>query len=189
MGAPVMVRALRAVVVVGSALALSACSMGSLFGGSSDASYADVSASAAQIAQAAPGVPAIATECPPIRVREGAGTYRIFTGNRTSDPSALRYQGVIEQYTRNCVVSNGLITVQMGASGRIITGPSVSEGSITVPLRFAVERDGVAVFSQQYSVPATLTPGGANVFSQTVENVQIPYTGGESITIWVGFDA
>src|SRR5690606_36167866 len=165
MGAPVMFRVLRAAAVAASALALSACSMGSMFGGSSDASYADVSASAAQIAQAAPGVPAIATECPPIRVREGAGTYRIFTGNRTTDPSALRYQGVIEQYTRNCVVANGLITVQMGASGRIITGPAMSEGSVTVPLRFAVERDGVAVLSQQYSVPATLAPGGANVFS------------------------
>src|SRR5690606_34552176 len=116
-------------------------------------------------------------------------THRVFTGNRTSDPAALRYQGVIEQYTRNCVVSNGLITVQMGASGRIVTGPAMSASSATVPLRFAVERDGVAVFSQRYNVPVELAPGGANMFSQTVENVQIPYTGGESITIWVGFDA
>lgn len=178
-------------IVTGTALAvlLAGCSMGSMFGGSSDASYANVNASQSQIAQAASGaMPAIATECPPIRIREGAEFYRSYAGNRTSDPSALRYQGVIDRVSRNCVVSNGLITVRMGAVGRVIVGPSGSAGNITVPLRFAVQRDDLAVFSERYDIAVATSPSSANEFSHTIENVAIPYVGGESITIWVGFD-
>lgn len=171
-------------------LALAACSVGSMFGGGGDAQLAQVSASQSQIAQAAgSAMPAIATECPPIRIREGTGSFRVFANNRSSDPQALRYQGVIDRISRNCVVSAGLITVQMGAVGRIILGPSGSQGTINAPLRFAVERDGLAVYSQRFNIPVAASLSTANEFSHTVENVAIPYVGGESITIWVGFDS
>ena len=171
------------------AVLLAGCSMGSMFGGSDDASYADLNASQSQLAQAASGaMPAIATECPPIRIRDGAEFYRSYAGNRTSDASALRYQGVLDRVSRNCVVSNGLITVDMGAVGRVIVGPSGGDGNITVPLRFAVQRDGLAVFSQRYDIPVAASTSSANEFSHTVEKVAIPYVGGETITIWVGFD-
>ena len=113
-------------IAAGTALAalLAGCSMGSMFGGSDDASYANINASQTQVAQAASGaMPAIATE-----------------------------------------------------------------GNITMPLRFAVQRDGLAVFSQRYDVAVAASPSSANEFSQTVENVAIPYVGGEQITIFVGFD-
>ncbi|WP_127144764.1 hypothetical protein [Pelagibacterium montanilacus] len=173
------------------ALSLSGCvTAGSMFGGGDDARYAEVSASQTQIdAASSTAMPAIATTCPPIRIREGAGTYRVHAGNRTASAQALRHQAVIDRISRNCVVSNGLITVQMGAVGRVILGPSGTEGAMTVPLRFAVERDGVAVYSQRFDVPVTASMSSANEFVHTIENVSIPYVGGESITIWVGFDA
>ncbi|WP_196259534.1 hypothetical protein [Pelagibacterium limicola] len=171
------------------ALALSACSMGSMFGGNDDAQFAGATASQAQVAQgASTAVPAIATECPPIRIREGAGSHRAFTGNRTSDPQALRYQSVIDRISRNCTVANGVITIRMGAVGRVILGPQGQAGNVNVPLRFAVERDGLAVFSQRYDLAVSASPSTPNEFSHTVENVTVPYVGGETITIWVGFD-
>jgi hypothetical protein len=91
--------------------------------------------------------------------------------------------------TRNCVVSNGLITVNMGASGRVLLGPAGKQTSVNAPIRFAVERDGQAVFSEKYTIPVALTPPAQSAeFVKVVENVAIPYLGGESITIWVGFD-
>ena len=171
------------------AATLGACSMGSMFGANEDASYAGLSASQTQVAQAANGaLPAIATECPPIRIRDGAGTYRSFAGNRTSDASALRHQAVLDRVSRNCVVSNGLITVNMGAVGRVILGPSGSQGNINVPLRFVVERDSMATFSERYDVAVNAQASSANEFAHTVEGISIPYVGGETITIWVGFD-
>ncbi len=181
--------AMRLAGVAMIATALAGCSMGSMFAGGNDESFANVSPSPTQVAQTASGVmPAIATECPPIRIRGGAEYYRSYAGNRTSDPSALRYQGVIDRVSRNCVVSNGQIRVQMGAVGRVILGPSGSDGTVTVPVRFAVQRDGMAVFSERYDVSVAASASSANEWSHTLENVAIPYVGGEQITIWVGFD-
>jgi hypothetical protein len=170
-----LIKGAKLVATLGMTALLAGCTMGSMFGGGDDQRFADVSA--------------IATECPPIRIREGTGSYRVFAGNRTSDPQALRYQGVIDNISRNCVASNGLITVRMGASGRVIPGASGSPGSVNMPLRFAVERDGMVLFSQRYDVPVAISGASAAEFAQTIENVAIPYVGGESITIWVGFDS
>ena len=135
------------------AVALSACTMGSMFGGNEDAQLAGVTATPAQVAQgASSAIPAIATECPPIRVREGAGSYRVFAGNRTSDPQALRHQGVIDA-SRTLHVANGLITVRMGRWAR--HPRPAGQGTVTVPLRCRRTRRA-PVFSHATTSPSRL---------------------------------
>jgi len=172
---------------------LAGCSMGGMFGGGSpaaDASLANSSPNPAAMAQAqTSALPAIATECPPIRVRTGTEAMFYYGNGKVGDPRTLQYQGVIDKSTRNCVVSNGLITVQMGVEGRVLLGPAGSQTAVTVPIRFAVERDRQAVFSEKYQIPVAITPPAqAGNFIKVVQNVAIPYLGGEDITIWVGFD-
>lgn len=171
-------------------LSLAGCTMGNMFGGSGDNSLlANTTPSAAQIANGANSTTlAIATECPAIKIRETTGTYRSYANNR-KEPISLRYQAVIDQISRNCVVSNGLITVKMGASGRVMLGPQGQEGTVNVPLRFAVERDGIAVFTQRYNLSVSATNSTINEFAHTVENIAVPYVGGDDITFWVGFDS
>jgi len=172
------------------ALALAGCSMGSMFGGgtsTADANLANATPSQAQIAAAqVNALPAIATECPPIRVRNGGEAMFRYSG-QVGDPRGLQYQGVIDEVSRNCVVSNGQISVNMGATGRVLLGPAGSQSSVTAPLRFAVEREGQAVFSQKYDIPLSIS-GQSGQFVKVVENVTIPYLNGDEITIWVGFD-
>jgi hypothetical protein len=174
------------------ALLLSGCGMGGMFGGGStpDGQFANASASQAEMAKAAPNaLPAIATECPPIKVRPGGETMFYYGNGKVGNPEDLHYQVDIENQTRNCVVSNGLITVKMGMAGRVLLGPAGKETSIKVPVRFAVERNGTAVFSEKYVVPVTINPPSqSEEFVKAVDNVAIPYLGGEDITIWVGFD-
>ena len=175
-----------------TAALLAGCSMGSMFGGSpaSEASLANANATQDAMAQAQTNaLPAIATQCPPIKVRTGSEAMFYYGSGRVGDPRSLQYQGVIDKSTRNCVVSNGLITVQMGVEGRVLLGPSGTQTSVTVPVRFAVERDHAAVFSEKYSIPVAITPPAqSGEFVKVVQNVAIPYLGGEDITIWVGFD-
>lgn len=186
------VSALRLGSALGLATLLSACSMGSMFGGGSSSSAGLQNAAAAPMAVASAqtnALPVIATQCPPIKVRLGGEAMYYYGGGRTGDARALQYQGVIDQATRNCVVSNGQITVNMGVSGRILLGPSGKQTSVNAPIRFAVERDGQAIFSEKYNVPVAITPPAEmSEFVKVVENVKIPYLGGETITIWVGFD-
>ena len=179
---------------VGAVAALLAgCSMGGMFGGAKPAASADLqnaTATPAAIAQAQTNaLPAIATQCPPIRVRAGSEAMYYYAGGRVGDARSLQYQGVIDESTRNCVVSNGLITVNMGVVGRILLGPAGNQTSVNAPLRFAVERNGQAIFSEKYTIPVSIVPPAQSAeFVKVIENVAIPYLGGEEITIWVGFD-
>ncbi len=174
------------------AFTLAACGVGSFMSGDAGtaAQLADTSPSSEQISQAqSAALPVIATECPPIKVRLGGEAIFSYAQNRVGDARALNYQAVIDGQSRNCVVSNGLITVKMGVVGRMLLGPNATEKSTTLPLRFVVERNEVAVFSQLYEIPLTVTPPSrSEEFVKVVENVAIPYLGGEDIVIWVGFD-
>jgi hypothetical protein len=185
---------LRLGAVAATALLLAGCSMGSMFGsaGPSPTSSAQTANPTAQelSAAATAALPAIATECPPIKVRRGGEALFFYGKGKVGDPHALNYQAVLDKQSRNCVASNGLITVKMGVVGRVLLGPAGSQTSVDVPIRFAVERDGVPMYSEKYEVPTAIngtTQSGE--FVKVVENVAIPYTGGEDIVIWVGFDS
>ena len=185
----------RVAAVATLGLMLSACSMGNMFGGggtpSADAQQLqNATATPAEIAAESPALPAIATECPPIKVKPGGEALYYYGKGRMGNPSDLQYQAVIDKQSRNCVVSNGLITVKMGVIGRLMLGPSGNQQSVDLPLRFAVERGDAPLFSQLYQLPVAITPPAqASDFVKVVDNVQIPYVAGDDITIWVGFDA
>jgi hypothetical protein len=158
------------------AMLLAGCSMGGLMGGGNAAqtqNLQNATPTAAAVAQAQTNaLPAIATQCPPIKVRPGSEAMFYYGSGKTGDARALQYQGVIDETSRNCTVSNGLITVNMGVVGRVLLGPQGKQSTVNAPIRFAVERDGQAIFSEKYTLPVAL----------------VPYLGGEEITIWVGFD-
>jgi hypothetical protein len=174
---------------------LAGCSMGGLFGGGGAPSATtqqlqNATATPAEIAAMSPALPAIATECPPIKVRPGAEALYFYGKGKVGAAKDLQYQAVIDKQSRNCVVSNGLITVKMGVVGRLMLGPSGQQTSIELPLRFAVERETAPLFSQLYQIPVSVSPPAqAADFVKVVENVQIPYVQGDDITIWVGFDS
>ena len=184
---------LAAIGTIGAAL--SACTMGGMFGSSAPSATTqqlqNANATPEQIAAAGPALPAIATECPPIKVRPGAEAVYYYGKGQIGNPRDLQYQAVIDKQSRNCVVSNGLITVKMGVVGRLLLGPAGNQTSVDLPLRFAVERnDSTALYSELYKIPVSVTPPAqTSDFVKVVENVQIPYVTGDEITIWVGFDS
>ena len=176
-----------------AAMLLAGCSMGGLMGGGNAAqtqNLQNATSTPAAVAQAQTNaLPAIATQCPPIKVRPGSEAMFYYGSGRTGDARALQYQGVIDETSRNCVVSNGLITVNMGVVGRVLLGPQGKQSTVNAPIRFAVERDGQAIFSEKYTLPVALVPPARSAeFVKVIDNVQVPYLGGEDITIWVGFD-
>ena len=173
------------------ALALSACSMGSMFApASSPSPMQTANPTQAELQTGTSNaLPAIATECPPIKVKAGGEALFYYGKGKVGNPKDLNYQAIIDKQSRNCVVSNGLITVKMGMVGRLLLGPAGNQTNVNVPVRFTVERDGVALFSEKYEIPVTITPPNqSEEFVKVVENVAVPYTGGEQIVFYVGFD-
>lgn len=185
---------IRLLAVGGLSIALSACSMGNMFAPAANTTSTNPLQTAnptqAELQRGASNaLPAIATECPPIRVRPGGEALFYYGSGRVGNARDLQYQAIIDKQSRNCVVSNGLITVKLGMVGRLLLGPSGNQTNVNVPLRFAVERDGVPLFSERYEIPVTITPPNqSEEFVKVVENVAVPYTGGEQIVFWVGFD-
>lgn len=188
--------ALKSAAAIALAAALSACSMGSMFGGSSPTTtgstgaLANASTPQEQIDMTALATaPAIATECPPIKVRNGGEAIYSYKNDRIGDARSLLFEAVIDKQSRACTASNGLITIDMGVVGRVLLGPAGENKEYTVPVRFAVERDDLAVFSEKYEIPVNLTGGQQSQdFVKVIDNVAVPYVGGENIVIWVGFD-
>jgi hypothetical protein len=177
---------------VGLGVVVSACSMGNMFTPAPSGDTVQLqnqSMSQEQIAAvSSTALPAIATECPPIKVRPGSEALFKYAGER-ANPRELNWQAIIENQSRNCVVSNGKITMKMGVVGRLLLGPAGSVQGADLPLRFAIERDGVPLFSEKYDIPVQIAAGQQSAeFVKVVENVEIPYLGGEQITVWVGFD-
>ncbi len=185
---------LRLGAVATTALLLAGCSMGNMFGSAGPAPTSSVQTAnptAQELSAAATAaLPAIATECPPIKVRRGGEALFYYGKGKVGDAHALNYQAVLDKQSRNCVASNGLITVKMGVVGRVLLGPAGTQAKVDVPIRFAVERDGVPMYSERYEVPTPINATSqSGEFVKVVENVAIPYTGGEDIVIWVGFDS
>ncbi|MBN9347798.1 MAG: hypothetical protein J0I48_16640 [Devosia sp.] len=148
---------LRIAAAVSVAALLSACSMGGITPAPSPQSQALQTAAGTpdEIAAQSPALPAIATECPPIKVRPGAEAIYYYGKGQVGNPKDLQYQAVIDKQSRNCVVSNGLITVKMGVVGRFMLGPSGNQTSVGLPLRFAVERDEAPLFTEKYEIPSS----------------------------------
>ncbi len=186
-------RGARLVAMGAVALGLSACSMGNMFApaASTNTTLQNANPTQQELTTASTNaLPAIATECPPIKIKPGSEALFYYGNGRVGNAKDLNYQAVIEKQSRNCVVSNGLINVKMGLVGRLLLGPSGNQTKVDVPIRFSVERDGVAIFSEHYEIPVSITPPNqSEEFVKVVENVAIPYTGGEQIVIWVGFDS
>jgi hypothetical protein len=175
------------------ALVLSACSMGNMFApapANNTTQLQNASATPAALnAGLASALPAIATECPPIKVMPGGEALFRYADNSRPNPRQLNWQAIIDKQSRNCVVSNGKIAIRMGVVGRLLLGPAGNQSDAELPLRFAIERDGVAIFSEKYGIPVTVPANAQSAeFVKVVDNVEIPYLGGEIITIWVGFD-
>ena len=136
--------------------------------------------------------------CPSVDVRTGASTLMIGSKPGEGEPSALdlRYQGTILRTARECKVNAGILTMKVGIEGRVITGPAGGPGSIELPLRIAVVREGVTpktVVSKLARVPVEIA-GAVDRVTFTHIDPEIsfplpqPLADIDSYVVYVGFD-
>lgn len=193
--------------LLGLGLLLAGCSAGSLnsmtgglIGASSTPSAPTASNATAPAAGVGGNPPALTNDlaCPDTAVRTGAATLIVGSTPGQGEPSPLdvRYQGSIVRMDRECRVAAGAMHIKVGVEGRIITGPAGSPGSLNVPLRVAVVRDGVnpvTIATQLIEVPVTIKDAVDRVtFTQIYPDVSFPLPRPLSLIddykVYVGFD-
>lgn len=162
----------------------------SLFGGSG-------SASAGTAVPA--GTPAVdEVDCPDLEIRTGAASMAVTLPQPQGAPAdidKLRYQLSFGDMARQCFVSGGTMSMKVGVQGRIVLGPSGGPGPVSIPLRYAVVREGPeprTIVTKFYPHPATIEPGQTNAtFTAIYEDLSFPIPPGAEIdayVVYIGFD-
>jgi hypothetical protein len=134
-------------------------------------------------------------ECPSVEYRQGAATLAVNTPG--AEPSALsvRYQASFTQTARECVVHDNSLTIKVGVQGRIVVGPAGAPGSITIPLRYALVREGLeskTLWTKLFMVPVTIPQNQLNLpWLHIEEEMTVPRPSADELdayVIYVGFD-
>jgi hypothetical protein len=107
----------------------------------------------------------------------------------------LRYQLSFGQTARECRVQDGNMFIKVGVQGRVILGPFGAPGSVDIPLRYAVVREGPepkVIVTKFRRTGATIASGQTHVqFIDVEEGLSFPLPAAaelEAYVIYVGFD-
>ncbi|MFN7027447.1 MAG: PilZ domain-containing protein [Pseudorhizobium sp.] len=146
-----------------------------------------LSSAATAQTEAAPVVQAF---CPPVVMREETAVQRSYARGGQDNPERLAYQASLADATRQCTANESTITINVVAQGRVVAGPAVTPGQITLPVLVEVVDGDSVIYSQKVSFPVELPAAGTQfIFSKA--DVQIPNAqGGASrfTRVRVGFD-
>jgi len=127
--------------------------------------------------------------CPSITVRQGTAFYNTYAKGGDGDASKVIYQASITDSSRSCTRADGNMTIKVAAAGRVVPGPLVQPGTITMPIRVVVTQGGQPIYSQlhQHKVQVSDT-STATQFVFTDPNVVIPIPPDGQARIFVGYD-
>jgi len=144
--------------------------------------------------------------CPTVTLREGTAFYSTYAKgakkpDTEDDPLAspdaqpdnsanLIYQAAISDVTRSCNYNGGMLTMNVAVAGRVVPGPMGKAGSITLPIRVVVLRDGEPIYSNlaKQTVQVTDTSEAAQ-FLYNNSNVTFDAPAKHNIQVFAGFDS
>jgi hypothetical protein len=116
--------------------------------------------------------------CPELRIPEGGQLVREYERGHDGDEKFVIWQASVGNTARECLydLENNL-TLKVGVSGRVISGPKGGAGTVTVPVRIVVVKHKEAVLSSNiFPVTATIPAQGSTVFTN-VHEVVVPSPG------------
>lgn len=129
--------------------------------------------------------------CPEVQVRDDTQTLLLYERGRDGDPTAVRFQATIKKFARDCKTTLGSTAIRVGLAGRLLSGRSGATGTVDLPVRVALVKNGSElVTSQLVRIPVTINPGeGSVLWTRIVDGISIPSAQAEArYVIYVGFD-
>jgi hypothetical protein len=144
--------------------------------------------------------------CPTLTLREGTAFYSTYAKgakkrDTEDDPLAspdaqpdnsanLIYQAAITDVTRSCNYNGGMLTMNVAVAGKIVPGPMGKAGSITLPIRVVVLRDGDVIYSNLAKQTVQVTDSSeAAQFLYNDPNVTFDAPAKRNIQVFAGFDS
>jgi len=161
----------------------------SLFAGDSSS----LNSAAPQSAAGAAAAPEI--NCPSVEYRQGAATLSVNSPGTENAALGLRYLASFVQTARECIPRGNDLTIKVGVQGRVVIGPAGGPGAISLPLRYALVREGSepkTLWTKLFMVPVTIPQNQLNLpWLHIEEEMTVPRPPGDEIdayVIYIGFD-
>ena len=133
--------------------------------------------------------------CPGVEYRQGAATWAVNGPTAENSALSLRYQASFLQTARECILAGDNLTIKVGVQGRVVVGPAGGPGTINVPLRYALVREGQqrkTLWTKLFMVPVTIPTGELNLpWLHVEEEMTVPRPSAqelEAYVIYIGFD-
>jgi len=129
--------------------------------------------------------------CPEMRILKGAELMRKYEKGHEDNANSIIWQASFGKTARECLYDpQGGLTLRIGISGRVISGPKGTAGPVAVPLKIVVVKFRESVLATQaYTVDAAVPAAGATTFTQ-VHEIPVPPPGtNRDYIIYIGFDA
>jgi hypothetical protein len=134
--------------------------------------------------------------CPGVDYRQGAATYNI-TDAKSAENAALnlKYLASFVKTARECDVHGDNVTIRVGVQGRVVVGPAGSPGTVAIPLRYALVKEGIeptVVWTKFYTFNVSIPSTNLNVpFTHVEEDMTVPVPPAAELAayvIYIGFD-
>jgi hypothetical protein len=134
-------------------------------------------------------------DCPTVDYRQGAATLTVNDPKAENVALSLKYQASFMKTARECDVHGDMVTIRVGVQGRVVVGPAGAPGTVTVPLRYALVREGIeprTLWTKLFAIPVPMSGSQLNVpFTHVEEEMTVPIPSrGElaAYIIYIGFD-
>jgi hypothetical protein len=134
--------------------------------------------------------------CPGIDYRQGAATYNI-TDSKSTENAALnvKYLASFVKTARECDVHGDNVTIKVGVQGRVVVGPAGSPGTVAIPLRYALVKEGLepaVIWTKFFTFNVTIPSTNLNVpFTHIEEDMTVPIPPASELAayvVYIGFD-
>jgi hypothetical protein len=134
-------------------------------------------------------------DCPTVDYRQGAATLSVNDSKADNPALSLKYQASFVKTARECDVRGDMVTIRVGVQGRVVVGPAGGPGSVTVPLRYALVREGIepkTVWTKLFVLNVAVPNTQLNIpFTHVEEEMTVPVPPASELSayvIYIGFD-
>ena len=134
--------------------------------------------------------PNVTQDCPSVFIDNGASNIRV---PADADPHNVRYQLLIDQTARECIVDGGNVVIKVGIEGGAVLGPVGAPGAYGATIRVALRniKTYAEVSSKTYrasaAIPASGTRGDFRLLADPIVAPLIGKRPQEDYEIIVGF--
>lgn len=128
--------------------------------------------------------------CPEIRIREGTELLRRYEAGHDEEAAFVVWQASIGKTARECLYDlQGNLTLRIGVSGRVVSGPKGGAQGVALPLRISVVKYKETLLANElYPLNVAMAAQNSAVFTE-VREVTVPSPGqARDYLIYVGLD-